>query len=124
MNDRPPRKSLFERLEKGLLEAIDHAQGKLKLRETQLEVFSPPRKLGSSDIQELREKLSLSQANLANLMSVSVRTVRSWEQGQRKPSGTALRHLEMLEHPETLNWLRSKKTSAKSRAPKKARVSG
>lgn len=66
MNDRPPRKSLFERLEKGLMEAIDHAQGKLKLRETQLEVFSPPRKLGSSDIQELREKLSLSQANLAN----------------------------------------------------------
>lgn len=106
------------------MEAIDHAQGKLKLRETQLEVFSPPRKLGSSDIQELREKLSLSQANLANLMSVSVSTVRSWEQGQRKPSGTALRLLEMLEHPETLDWLRSKKISAKSRAPKKARVSG
>lgn len=42
-----------------------------------------------------RETLGVSQALFANLMNVAVQTVHAWEQGNRRPSGTALRLLHM-----------------------------
>ncbi len=36
-----------------------------------------------------RMKLGLSQADFANLLGVSVRTLQDWEQGRRQPSGAA-----------------------------------
>jgi putative transcriptional regulator len=39
--------------------------------------------------QEIRSKLNLSQVAFACFMGVSLRTVRDWEQGCRKPSGPA-----------------------------------
>jgi putative transcriptional regulator len=34
-------------------------------------------------------KSGLSQADFANLLGVSVRTLQDWEQGRRQPSGAA-----------------------------------
>jgi putative transcriptional regulator len=45
----------------------------------------------STDVnaKQIREKLHLGRSAFAALMGVSPRTVRAWEQGERKPSGAA-----------------------------------
>lgn len=40
-------------------------------------------------IAQTREAMSLSQAQFAKLLGVSVRTLQEWEQGRRAPSGAA-----------------------------------
>ncbi len=52
---------------------------------------SPSRtfKVSALNVQELRQSLNLSQAQLAALMHVSVKTLQNWEQGVRVPGGAA-----------------------------------
>ena len=40
-------------------------------------------------IKKIRSNLALSQAIFAQILGVSVRTLQSWEQGKRAPSGAA-----------------------------------
>jgi len=40
-------------------------------------------------VSAIREAAGLSQAQMAQLMAVSVRTLQAWEQGRRAPSGAA-----------------------------------
>lgn len=42
-----------------------------------------------SPATEARIKLGLSQAEFAQMLGVSVRTLQDWEQGRRQPSGAA-----------------------------------
>lgn len=43
----------------------------------------------TTEAADARFKLGLSQADFANLLGVSVRTLQDWEQGRRQPSGAA-----------------------------------
>jgi putative transcriptional regulator len=53
-----------------------------------------------------RRKTGLSQAQFAELLGVSVRTVQEWEQGRRRPSGAARTLFKVAErHPEVLREL-------------------
>ena len=41
------------------------------------------------DVRAVRKQLNLKRADLAEMLGVSPRTLESWEQGKRKPSGAA-----------------------------------
>ena len=41
------------------------------------------------DVRKLREGYGLSQSKFAALMGISPATLRNWEQGRRKPEGSA-----------------------------------
>jgi putative transcriptional regulator len=43
----------------------------------------------STDALEARQKLGLSRSQFATVIGVSERTLESWEQGRRNPSGAA-----------------------------------
>ena len=54
-------------------------------------------------VRWLRRRLDVSQREFADMLNVSVGTVRSWEQGLRTPDGASVRLLDIAEHqPEVL----------------------
>ncbi|NCP78719.1 MAG: helix-turn-helix domain-containing protein [Desulfuromonadales bacterium] len=56
-----------------------------------------------SPIAEARHKLELSQAEFAQLLGVSLRTLQEWEQGRRQPSGAAKSLIAIaIKRPEIL----------------------
>ena len=59
--------------------------------------FSPvtPITMKPKDIRRVRATLGLSQAQFARYLGTSVASVRSWEQGVRKPHSAALRLLSI-----------------------------
>lgn len=55
------------------------------------------------DVRQLRERHGFSQSRFAALMGISVGTLRNWEQGRRKPEGSARVLLKIVErHPEAV----------------------
>jgi len=85
----------------GLKDSLAHAQGKLTLRTTTLPALAP--KMKPKEIRAVREGLNLSQAVFGRLLNVPAVTVLKWEHGERKPSGAALRLLEIAKRaPEAL----------------------
>lgn len=87
---------LFKALKKGFEEAIAHDQGKIDLRAEFLKIPKPVH-YKAKDIKKIREKSRYSQNVFAQVLNVSVKTVQSWESGQRVPSQAALRLLEIVD---------------------------
>jgi len=57
-------------------------------------------------VAEARAKTGLSQEKFAELLGISPRTLRDWEQGRRSPSGAAQTLLRIAsKHPEILKEL-------------------
>jgi putative transcriptional regulator len=55
------------------------------------------------DIREIRKTLGLSQSEFAQLIGISVGTLRNWEQGRRRPEGPARALLRIAAtHPEAV----------------------
>jgi putative transcriptional regulator len=48
-------------------------------------------------IKALRERLNVSQAVFASVINASTNSVQKWERGAKKPSGTALKLLNLLD---------------------------
>ncbi len=71
----------FERLLTSTKEAKDIISGQ-KMASRRFLIEEP-------NAKEIRAKLSLTQEKFANLMNISVHTLRNWEQGRRRPQGTA-----------------------------------
>ena len=57
---------------------------------------APIKPIGPEDITALRQKLNVSQAVFAGLLNVPKVTAISWEKGRRRPTGAALRLLDLI----------------------------
>ena len=81
----------------------DHYMGGKKLTLRTFRVARPAPKFTPEQIVELREERKLSRPLFARLLNVPDVTLRKWESGERKPSGAALRLLQIMQtEPETL----------------------
>src|SRR5262245_46340099 len=89
------KKELFEELLESVREGGAILQGK-KAPSRAFQVAEP-------DIRSLRERHALSQSQFAALMGISVGTLRNWEQGRRRPEGSARVLLRVVErHPDAV----------------------
>lgn len=70
---------------------------KKKMDKYDLLCLKPVEAYDAEKIKSLRSRLELSQALLAAALNTSLSSVRQWEQGLKKPSGTAQRLLSLLE---------------------------
>lgn len=80
----------FEKIKRGLKEAIGHARGTKAgagVRE-----FRPR----AVDVKELRQRVGMTQEQFAARFGFSVATLRHWERGDRAPGGPALVLLNVI----------------------------
>jgi putative transcriptional regulator len=97
-----PNDAMFTALKQGLEDAIAFQRGEnCGLRVTELP--PPPKRLSKDDVRRIRQSLGISQVMFARVINVSPNSIRSWEQGTRKPTAAALKLLTVAkEHPEAL----------------------
>ena len=89
-----------------ILEAVhDTAKGlhragvmdQVTLREFDRLCLPPVKPLEPGQIKQIREASHVSQAVFARLLNTSLSTVQKWEIGQKKPTGTALKLLHLVQ---------------------------
>ncbi len=89
-----------------ILEAVQetarglHAAGvmdQVTLREFDRLCLPPVETLKPEQIKHIRETSRVSQAVFAALLNTSLSTVQKWEIGQKKPTGTALKLLHLVQ---------------------------
>ena len=57
---------------------------------------APVREFSAADIKQLREVLNFSQPVFAHHLHTTASTVRKWEQGETRPTGPALKLLNVI----------------------------
>jgi putative transcriptional regulator len=57
----------------------------------------PTRSFGPDEVKGIRATMGVSQPIVGQFLEVDVKTIRSWEQGRRSPSGIARRFLEGIQ---------------------------
>lgn len=69
----------------------------ITLREFDQLCLPPVGPLEPAQIRRIRETTRVSQAVFARLLNTSLSTVQKWEIGQKKPTGTALKLLHLVQ---------------------------
>ena len=88
---------------KGMEEALAHSTKTLRLKEITKEIPGPAPAWKADAIRNLRKDIfHMSQEEFALLLNVKAPTIRSWEQGQKAPSGSAARLLEVFAKDRTI----------------------
>ncbi|TDQ39968.1 helix-turn-helix domain-containing protein [Thiopseudomonas denitrificans] len=71
------------------------------LQEMAADMPAASHRITQTDVALARQKAQMSQASFAKTLGVSVRTLESWEQGARRPSGAARSLIKLfIKHPE------------------------
>lgn len=70
---------------------------RVTLREFDRLCLPPVEPLKPEQIKQIRESVHVSQAVFAALLNTSVSTVQKWEIGQKRPTGTALKLLHLVQ---------------------------
>ncbi len=73
------------------------AMDQVTLREFDQLCVRPVEPMDAAQIKQIREAARVSQAVFARLLNTSLSTVQKWEIGQKKPSGTALKLLHLVQ---------------------------
>ena len=69
----------------------------LTMREFDALCLPPLRDYSAADVRRVRAKTRASQAVFAAVLNVGPTTVAAWEQGTKKPSGPAVKLLDLVE---------------------------
>ena len=67
------------------------------LREFDRLCLPPIELLGPEQIKQIREATRVSQAVFAAILNTSLSTVQKWENGQKRPTATALKLLHLVQ---------------------------
>ena len=73
------------------------AMKKVTLREIEELAVPKVRSFTAHEVRSIRERTRLSQPVFARLLNVGTSTVSQWEQGKKKPGGSAARLLDIVE---------------------------
>lgn len=95
---RKPKSSILEAVHetaKGLHKA--GVMDQVTMREFDQLCVPPIEPLAPEEIKQIRESSRVSQAVFARLLNTSLSTVQKWEIGQKKPTGTALKLLRLVQ---------------------------
>ncbi len=88
------RVSAGEALGLKLLQSVKEMKAGMAARVTQVEL---------NDVAQARQSTGLSQAQFAEALHISKRTLQEWEQGRRSPSGAAQALIQIAKrHPEVV----------------------
>lgn len=79
---------MFEELIQSMKEAVAISNG--ETIPSRVFTYSP------LNVREIREKAGKSQKDFADMIGVSIGTLRNWEQGRRYPEGAALTLLKVV----------------------------
>jgi putative transcriptional regulator len=91
-------KSILEVVHKGVKELEDIGLvDELTMHEFDALCLPPIKIYKANEIKKLRKKLHVSQAVLAALLNTSKYSIQKWEQGTKKPSGLAMKLLNMVD---------------------------
>ncbi len=99
---KPTKENLGDMLVQSLTELRDGLRarpGKLTMKT--VEIPDPPR-FSAAAVNQLRDRLGLSQGLFAKLLGVSRKLVEAWEAGTRTPSPMACRLLEAIARKPSL----------------------
>jgi putative transcriptional regulator len=96
MSEDRKRLPVADQIRKGLEEAIRHARGEITLKTTAVEIPDPPPEILPEELTKLRTDNRMSQDVFARVLNVPTRSVRSWEEGTRRPSQAALRLIQVF----------------------------
>lgn len=100
--------SVEDALIKSLKDARDYEKGKKKLHTKARELPAPAPEYKKNEIKHIRQDLDMTQVEFAQTLNVSVQTVRSWEQGGRRPEQASNRLLQIIkQRPEVLKSLKT-----------------
>jgi putative transcriptional regulator len=69
----------------------------LTMRRFDVLCLPPVRAYTAADVQRIRKEANVSQAVFAAMLNVGKATVAAWEQGNKAPSGPALKLLDLVE---------------------------
>lgn len=69
----------------------------ITMREFDRLCLPPVEPLQPTEIRSIRESTRVSQAVFAALLNTSLSTVQKWEIGQKRPTGTALKLLHLVQ---------------------------
>lgn len=87
----------FKRLLDAAQEMVDHINGEADVEPERIHFAGEP------DPREIRKRMGLSRKDFAHVLGVPERTLESWEQGRRDPSGAAFRLLQIAQdYPDIL----------------------
>ena len=87
-----------------LLESVREGGAILRGESEASRTFKFPEKDGVPDVAAIRDRFGVSQSQFAELMGISVGTLRNWEQRRRDPEGPASVLLEVAYRRPDVVW--------------------
>lgn len=103
------KRDLFSEMMQGVKDMTAHREGKITLREFEVE-SSAPVEISAEEIVAIREKMQMSQAVFARRVHVKTNTLRNWERNKSQPNEQAAVLLKLVDkYPDMIERLASVK---------------